>query len=83
MGYDWDKISADLSQFADVEREKPLAEMTSFGIGGPARIVVQPMDRDEVLTEKRGNSTPVRRPLEEKQTQRLSNEDASGHTPYS
>ncbi|HDG67515.1 MAG TPA: UDP-N-acetylenolpyruvoylglucosamine reductase, partial [candidate division Zixibacteria bacterium] len=48
MGYDWDKISADLSQIADVEREKPLAEMTSFGIGGPARIVAQPVDRDEI-----------------------------------
>jgi len=48
MGYDWDKISADLSQIADVEREKPLAEMTSFGIGGPARVVAQPMDRDEI-----------------------------------
>ncbi len=48
MEYDWDKIARELSEFVDVQREKPLAEMTSFGVGGPARVVVQPIDSEEM-----------------------------------
>ncbi|RKZ30856.1 hypothetical protein DRQ33_07575, partial [bacterium] len=45
---DWDKIAQEMNKICAIEREVSLAQLTSFGVGGPARILAQPADRNEL-----------------------------------
>ncbi|MCD6595829.1 UDP-N-acetylmuramate dehydrogenase [bacterium] len=46
---DWNNISEKLSDFGIVERDKRLAQLTSFGVGGPAKIVLKSFDKNRLI----------------------------------
>jgi len=45
---DWDNIAKTLEGFCAIERDKPFKELTSLGVGGPAKIVATPHSREEL-----------------------------------
>ena len=45
---DWDDIAKRLADFGVVERDRKLATLTSFGVGGDARIVIEPFDKNSL-----------------------------------
>ena len=45
---EWKKIASELSKISDAQIERGLAGLTSFGVGGAARLAVFPKSRDEL-----------------------------------